>query len=207
MLGLIGTKVGMTQVFDDNGRLIPVTAIKFDDNVVLAINTEEKNGYNSILLGSKDMKESRATKPYMGQFKVANCSPKKELREFRDFEKEVQVGDTLKADLFNDISFVDVTGVSKGKGFQGGMKRYNFGGGRATHGSKFHRDLGGTAMSSTPARTFKGHRMAGHMGQEKVTVQNLKVVKNDNELGVMLVCGAVPGAIGSTLIVRKAIKK
>lgn len=207
MLGLIGTKVGMTQVFDENGRLIPVTAIKFDDNVVVAVNTQEKNGYNSILLGSKDMKANKATKPYAGQFKAAGCTAKKELREFRDFEKEVQIGDTLKVDLFNDISFVDVTGISKGKGFQGGMKRYNFGGGRATHGSKFHRDLGGTAMSSTPARTFKGHRMAGHMGCDKVTVQNLKVVKNDNELGVMLVCGAVPGAIGSTLIVKKAVKK
>lgn len=207
MLGLIGKKIGMTQVFDAKGKLIPVTAIKIEDNVVVSKRTEEKNGYSAVLLGSIDMKESRATKPYKGQFSEAKCSVKRELKEFRDFEKEVSVGEALNLGIFDDIVFVDVTGVSKGKGFQGGMKRYNFGGGRATHGSKFHRDLGGTAMSSTPARTFKGHRMAGHMGSEQVTVQNLRIVKADKEEGLLLVKGAVPGCVGSTLIVKKAIKK
>lgn len=207
MLGLIGKKIGMTQVFDAKGKLIPVTAIKIEDNVVVSKRTEEKNGYSAVTLGSIDMKESRATKPYKGQFSEAKCSVKKELKEFRDFEKEVSVGDSLNLAIFDDIIFVDVTGISKGKGFQGGMKRYNFGGGRATHGSKFHRDLGGTAMSSTPARTFKGHRMAGHMGCEQVTVQNLRIVKADKEEGLLLVKGAVPGCVGSTLIVKKAVKK
>ena len=207
MLGLIGKKIGMTQVFDSKGRLIPVTAIKVEDNVVVSKRTEEKNGYSAVTLGSIDMKEKAATKPYKGQFAEAKCSVKKELREFRDFDKELAVGESINLSAFEDISFVDVTGISKGKGFQGGMKRYNFGGGRATHGSKFHRDLGGTAMSSTPARTFKGHRMAGHMGDEKVTVQNLRIVKVDPAEGLLLVKGATPGCIGSTLIVKKAVKK
>lgn len=207
MLGLIGKKIGMTQVFDSKGRLIPVTAIKVEDNIVVAKRTEEKNGYSAITLGSIDMKEKSVIKPYKGQFTEAKCPAKKELREFRDFDKEVAVGDSLNLAVFDGINFVDVTGISKGKGFQGGIKRYGFGGGRATHGSKFHRDLGGTAMSSTPARTFKGHRMAGHMGNEKVTVQNLKIVKVDAAEGLLLVKGATPGCIGSTLIVKKAVKK
>ena len=207
MLGLIGKKIGMTQVFDAKGKLIPVTAIKFEDNIVVSKRTGEKNGYDAVLLGSIDIKESRSTKPYKGQFTAAGCSVKDELKEFRNFEKDVNIGDSLNLSLFDDIVFVDVTGISKGKGFQGGVKRYNFGGGRATHGSKFHRDLGGTGMSSTPARTFKGQHMAGHMGSEKVTVQNLRIVKSDKELGLLLVKGAVPGANGSTLIVKKAVKK
>ena len=207
MLGLIGKKVGMTQVFDANGKLIPVTAIKIEDNVVVSKMTKEKNGYDSVLLGTVDMNEKRATKPYIGQFAAAGCKVKKELKEFRDFDKEVNIGDSLNLSILEEVMFVDVTGTSKGKGFQGGMKRWGFGGGRATHGSKFHRDLGGTAMSSTPARTFKGQHMAGHMGDCKVTVQNLRIVKSDAGEGLLLVKGAVPGCNGSTLIVRKAVKK
>lgn len=206
MLGLIGQKVGMTQVFDNDGHLIPVTAIKIEGNVVVAEKTEEKNGYNAVLLGSVDMKEKAATKPYMGQFKDIT-TPKKHLQEFRDFEREVKVGDTIGVDLFKDIVFVDVTGISKGKGYQGGMKRHGFHGGRATHGSKFHRDLGGTAMSSTPARTFKGQKMAGHMGNEQKTVQNLRIVRVDEESGLLLVKGAIPGRTKSTVVVKKAVKK
>jgi len=206
MLGLIGKKLGMTQVFDANGILTPVTVIKIEDNVVVANRTVEKNGYSAAVLGTGDVKKSRVTKPYAGQFEGV-CEPKKTLMEIREFEKEVKAGDVLGVDMFEGISFVDVTGTSKGKGFQGGMKRYGFGGGRATHGSKFHRDLGGTAMSSTPARTFKGHRMAGHMGNERVTVQNLKVVAIDKEMQVLMVKGAIPGPARSTVIVKKAIKK
>ncbi len=207
MLGLIGKKIGMTQVFDANGKLIPVTAIKIEDNVVVSKMTKDKNGYDSVLLGTLDMSEKRASKPYAGQFAAAGCHVKEELKEFRDFEKDVNIGDSLNLNLFEEVMFVDVTGTSKGKGFQGGMKRWGFGGGRATHGSKFHRDLGGTAMSSTPARTFKGQHMAGHMGNAKVTVQNLRVVKSDASEGLLLVKGAVPGCNGCTLIVKKAIKK
>ena len=127
--------------------------------------------------------------------------------EFRDYEKEVQVGEVLGVDLFKDVRFVDVTGTSKGKGYQGGMKRHGFGGGRKTHGSKFHRDLGGTAMSSTPSRTFKGKKMAGHMGFERVTIQNLRVVRVDENLQVLMVKGAIPGPASSVVVVKKAVKK
>lgn len=206
MLGLIGKKIGMTQVFDENGKLTPVTVIKIEDNVVVANRTEELNGYSAAVLGTMNKKKSTVTKPYAGQFKDV-CDPKKAMMEIRDFDQEVKVGDKLGVDMFKDIAFVDVTGTSKGKGFQGGMKRYGFGGGRATHGSKFHRDIGGTAMSSTPAHTFKGTRMAGHMGNERTTVQNLKVVAIDSDMQVLLVKGAVPGPIQSTVLVKKAIKK
>jgi len=206
MLGLIGKKIGMTQVFDAEGILTPVTVIKIEGNVVVANRSEEKHGYNAALLGSIDKKKSTTTKPYAGQFKDV-CEPKQHLVEFRDFDADVKVGDVLGVDIFNDISFVDVTGTSKGKGFAGGVKRHGFGGGRGSHGSKFHRGIGGTAMSATPARTFKGTRMPGHMGNERTTVQNLKVVKVDEELQVLLVKGAVPGPAQSVVIVKKAVKK
>ncbi len=207
MLGLIGKKVGMTQVFDDNGRLTPVTVIKIEDNVVIANRTEEKNGYSAAVIGTGVKKKSNITKPFAGQFKGANIEPSQTVMEFRDYDNDVNVGDVLGVDLFKDVAFVDVTGTSKGKGYQGGMKRYGFGGGRATHGSKFHRDLGGTAMSSTPSRTFKGHRMAGHMGNERKTILNLRVVAVDSDMQVLMVKGAIPGPAQSTVVVRKAIKK
>ena len=205
MLGLIGKKVGMTQVFDAQGKLIPVTVIKVEDNVVIANRTDDKNGYSAAVVATGEIKKSQTTKPYAGQFKDV-CEPKKVVMEMRDFDNEVNVGDKLGVDLFKEVAYVDVTGVSKGKGYQGGMKRYGFGGGRKTHGSKFHRDLGGTAMSSTPAHTFKGHRMAGHMGNEQVTVQNLKLVAVDSEMQVLMVKGAIPGPTDSTVVIKKAVK-
>ena len=206
MLGLIGKKVGMTQVFDAQGKLIPVTVIKVEDNVVIANRTDDKNGYSAAVVATGEIKKSQTTKPYAGQFKDV-CEPKKVVMEMRDFDNEVSVGDKLGVDLFKEVTYVDVTGVSKGKGYQGGMKRYGFGGGRKTHGSKFHRDLGGTAMSSTPAHTFKGHKMAGHMGHEQVTVQNLKLVAVDSEMQVLMVKGAIPGPTDSTVVIKKAVKK
>ena len=206
MLGLIGKKVGMTQVFDAQGRLTPVTVIKIEGNVVVTDRNEEKNGYSAAVLGSIDKKKSTITKPYAGQFKEV-CEPKQHVMEFRDYDREVAVGEVLGVDIFKDISFVDVTGTSKGKGFAGGMKRHGLKGGRATHGSKFHRDIGGTSMSSPPSRTFKGTRMAGHMGNERTTVQNLKVVRVDEEMQVLMVKGAIPGPAQSVVIVKKAIKK
>ena len=206
MLGLIGKKVGMTQVFDAQGKLIPVTVIKVEDNVVIANRTDDKNGYSAAVVATGEIKKSQTTKPYAGQFKDV-CEPKKVVMEMRDFDNEVNVGDKLGVDLFKEVAYVDVTGVSKGKGYQGGMKRYGFGGGRKTHGSKFHRDLGGTAMSSTPAHTFKGHRMAGHMGNEQVTVQNLKLVAVDSEMQVLMGKGAIPGPTDSTVVIKKAVKK
>ena len=206
MLGLIGKKVGMTQVFDAQGKLIPVTVIKVEDNVVIANRTDDKNGYSAAVVATGEIKKSQTTKPYAGQFKDV-CEPKKVVMEMRDFDNEVNVGDKLGVDLFKEVAYVDVTGVSKGKGYQGGMKRYGFGGGRKTHGSKFHRDLGGTAMSSTPAHTLKGHKMAGHMGHEQVTVQNLKLVAVDSEMQVLMVKGAIPGPTDSTVVIKKAVKK
>ncbi|MGN1163435.1 MAG: 50S ribosomal protein L3 [Candidatus Ornithospirochaeta sp.] len=206
MLGLIGKKVGMTQVFDAQGKLIPVTVIKVEDNVVIANRTDDKNGYSAAVVATGEIKKSQTTKPYAGQFKDV-CEPKKVVMEMRDFDNEVSVGDKLGVDLFKEVTYVDVTGVSKGKGYQGGMKRHGFGGGRKTHGSKFHRDLGGTAMSSTPAHTFKGHKMAGHMGNEQVTVQNLKLVAVDSEMQVLMVKGAIPGPTDSTVVIKKAVKK
>ena len=196
----------MTQVFDAQGRLTPVTVIKIEGNVVVADRTEEKNGYNAVVLGSVDKKKSTTTKPYAGQFKGV-CEPKQHLAEIRDFGHDAKIGDVLGVDIFKDISFVDVTGTSKGKGFQGVVKRYGFGGGRASHGSKFHRDIGGTGQSASPSRVFKGRRMAGHMGNERTTVQNLKVVRVDEELQVLMVKGAIPGPAQSVVIVKKAIKK
>lgn len=206
MLGLIGKKIGMTQVFDEKGVVSPVTIIQIEDNVVVSKRTPEKNGYSACVIGSRDKKKSRITKPYAGQFKEG-IAPKQYLVEFRDFEKESNVGDVLGVELFNDFDFVDVIGTSKGKGFQGVMRRHGFDGGRKTHGSKFHREPGSTGNSSTPGKTHRGIKMPGHMGNERVTVQNLKVVKVDAEKKVLLVRGAVPGPRDGMVIVRRAVKK
>lgn len=205
MIGLIAEKVGMTQVFDENGVLTPVTVVKVDENTVVGERTAEKNGYNAIVLGYGEVKKNRITKPYAGQF-AEGIEPTKKLVEIRDYEIECKAGDKLGIEVFADINMVDVIGTSKGKGFQGVMKRHNFGGGRATHGSKFHRQNGGIGMSSTPSKILKGLKMAGRMGSDRVTVQNLKVVKVDAEKKVILIAGAVPGAAKSLVLVRKSIK-
>lgn len=205
MIGLIAEKVGMTQVFDENGVLTPVTVVKVDENTVVGERTAEKNGYNAIVLGYGDIKKNKVTKPYAGQF-AEGIEPTKKLVEIRDYEIECKAGDKLGIEVFADIDMVDVIGTSKGKGFQGVMKRHNFGGGRATHGSKFHRQNGGIGMSSTPSKILKGLKMAGRMGSDRVTVQNLKVVKVDAEKKVILIAGAVPGAAKSLVLVRKSIK-
>lgn len=206
MKGLIAKKVGMTQVFDENGNLTPVTVIRVEPNTVIATKTEEKCGYNAVVLGFEDMKTKNVTKPYAKQF-PENVTPKRHLKEFRDFEGEVKVGDQIGVELFDKVRFIDVTATSKGKGFQGVMKRWGFHGGRATHGSKFHREAGGTGCCTTPGHTLKNIKMPGHMGCDRVTVQNLKVVKVDPELKVLMVRGAVPGTKDSTLIVKAAVKK
>ena len=206
MKGLIAKKVGMTQVFDENGNLTPVTVIRVEPNTVVATKTKEKCGYDAVVLGLDDMKSSRVTKPYAKQF-PENITPKKHLKEFRDFEGEVSVGDQIGVELFESLRFVDVTATSKGKGFQGVMKRWGFHGGRASHGSKFHREAGGTGCCTTPGHCLKNVKMPGHMGFDRVTVQNLKIVKVDPELKVLMVRGAVPGNKDCTLIVKSAVKK
>ena len=206
MKGLIAKKVGMTQVFDENGNLTPVTVIRIDPNTVIATKSQEKFGYNAVVLGVDEMKKNHITKPYAGQF-PENITPKRQLKEFRDFEGEVKVGDQLGVELFDGVAYIDVTATSKEKGFQGVMKRWGFHGGRATHGSKFHREAGGTGACTTPGHSLKNTKMPGHMGCARVTVQNLKVVKVDPELHVLMVRGAVPGVKDCTLIVKTAVKK
>ena len=206
MKGLIAKKVGTTQVFDVNGNLTPVTVIRVEPNTVVATKTQEKCGYEAVVLGLEDLKPHKITKPYAKQF-PENITPKRHLKEFRDFEGEVKVGDQIGVELFEKVRFIDVTATSKGKGFQGVMKRWGFHGGRATHGSKFHREAGGTGCCTTPGHCLKNVKMPGRMGFDRVTVQNLKVVKVDPELNVLMVRGAVPGVRNCTLIVKAAVKK
>lgn len=206
MLGLIGKKIGMTQVFDEKGILTPVTVIQVEPNVVVGQRTAEKNGYNAVVLGVAEMKKNRVTKPFGGQF-PDGITPKKIVKEMRDFPKEVKVGDSLGVDSFESARFVDVTARSKGKGFQGVVKRWGFGGGRASHGSKFHREPGSTGQCTYPGRTFKNVKMPGRMGGDTCTVQNLKVVGIDKEKNVILVRGAIPGPKNCTVIVKSAVKK
>jgi large subunit ribosomal protein L3 len=206
MIGLIGKKLGMTQVFDATGKLIPVTVVQVASNVVVGKKTVDKDGYDAVVVGVYEKKKTKVTKPYGGQF-AEGLSPTRILRELRDFEKDVQVGDKLDAALLQDVRYVDVTATSKGKGFQGVVKRWGFGGGRSTHGSKFHREPGSTGQSTYPHKTFKNVKLPGRMGRERVTVMNLKVVRVDAEKGVVLVRGALPGPRNCDVLVRKAIKK
>jgi len=196
----------MTQVFDETGGLVPVTVVRVEPNVVVAQKTGEKDGYEAVLLGVDEMKKNKAPKPYAGQF-PENIAPQKTLKEFRDFEKEVAPGDKLGAEVFEGIRYVDVIGVSKGKGFQGVVRRYGHSGGRKTHGSKFHREPGSTGQSTYPHKSFKNVKMPGHMGREQVTVLNLRVVKVDTEKQLVLIQGAVPGVNKGLVVVRAAVKK
>jgi large subunit ribosomal protein L3 len=206
MLGLFAKKVGMTQVFDESGNMVPVTVMRVDPNVVIAQKTEEKDGYKAVVVGIDDAKKSRVTKPYAGQF-PENIIPKKYLKELRDFDKEVAVGDKLGIEVLEGIRYVDVSGVSKGKGFQGVVKRYGFGGGRKTHGSKFHREPGSTGQSTYPHKTFKNMKLPGRMGRESVTVLSQRVVQMDAEKQLILIKGAVPGINKGLVLVRAAVKR
>ena len=206
MLGLYAKKVGMTQVFDDAGNLQPVTVMRFDPNVVIAKKTQETNGYAAVVVGIDDAKKNRITKALAGLFSK-DIPPKRRIRELRDFEKEVAVGDALGIEVLEGVRYVDVCGVSKGKGFQGVVKRFGFGGGRKTHGSKFHREPGSTGQNTYPARTFKNKKLPGRMGREKVTLLSLRVVKMDPEKQLIMVKGAVPGINKGLVFVRSAVKK
>jgi len=199
-------KVGMTQVFDEVGNLVPVTVMRIDPNVVISRKTEDKDGYAALVVGIDDKKANKVSKSYAGQF-AGPVTPKKIIRELRDFEKEAAPGDTLGIELFDGIRYVDVIGVSKGKGFQGVMKRWNFHGGRAAHGSKFHREPGSTGQSTSPHKTFKNQKLPGRMGRENVTVLSLRVVKLDTEKNLVMVKGAVPGLNRSLVMIRAAVKR
>lgn len=208
MKSLIGKKLGMTQIFDEAGQLVPVTVIEAGPCSVVQRKTVATDGYEAVQLGYGAQKAERVVKPLAGHFKKAGLGTMRELREVRvDASDESKAGDTLTAAIFEGINFVDVMGVTKGKGFQGVMKRHNFGGGRATHGSHFHRTTGSIGMKEKPGRVFKGKKMAGQMGGTDVTVQSLKVVQVRAAENLILVKGAVPGANGTTLVVREALKR
>jgi large subunit ribosomal protein L3 len=206
MLGLMAKKIGMTQLFDDAGNLVPVSVIQIEPNTVVAKKATEKDGYNAVVLGIEDVDKSKVSKPYGGQFPEA-VTPKKILKEFRDFEKEVAIGDVLTEELLENTRYVDITGISKGKGFAGVIKRWHFGGGRSSHGSKFHREAGSTGQSTYPHKTFKNMKLPGRMGRERTTVLNQRVIKVDKTRHLIMVNGNVPGSNKGLVIVRAAVKK
>ena len=204
---IIGRKIGMTQVFDEKGKVIPVTVIEAGPCVVAQVKSVETDGYNAIQLGFGEIKESKVNKPIKGHFAKTKLTPKKYLREFRvDSVEEVKVGDELKADIFAKGDKVDIQGTSKGKGFQGVIKRHGQSRGPMGHGSMYHRRPGSMGSTSTPGRVFKGKKLPGHMGRNTITIQNLEVVNVDLDKNVLLVKGSVPGANGSILKIRTSVK-
>jgi large subunit ribosomal protein L3 len=207
--GVIAQKVGMTRVFTDAGEHVPVTVLKLSNCQVLGHRTKEKNGYVALQLGSGSRRTVYMPKAERGQFAVAKVEPKRQVAEFRVTEDAlIPVGAEITADHFVEGQFVDVTGTSIGKGFAGGMKRWNFGGLRATHGvSVSHRSIGSTGGRQDPGKTFKNKKMPGHMGVDRITTLNLRVVQTDVERGLLLVEGAVPGSKGGWIMVRDAVKK
>ena len=206
--GVIAQKLGMTRVYNDAGEQIPVTVLKMDNLQVVAQRTEEKNGYTAVQLGVGLAKVKNTSKAMRGHFAAAQVEPKRKLAEFRvSPDNLIEVGAEITADHFVEGQLVDVTGTSVGKGFAGVMKRHNFGGGRATHGNSVsHRSHGSTGNRQDPGRVFKNKKMAGHMGQTRVTTQNLQVVRTDTERGLILIRGAVPGSKGTWITVRDAVK-
>jgi large subunit ribosomal protein L3 len=206
--GLIAQKVGMTRLFLDDGTHVPVTVLSLENCQVVGQRTQEKDGYTALQLGAGTVKAKNITKADRGQFAVAKVEPKRQITEFRvDPANLIEVGATLQADHFVEGQLVDVTGTSIGKGFAGGMKRWNFGGLRATHGvSVSHRSHGSTGQRQDPGKVFKGKKMAGHMGDTRVTTQNVEVVSTDADRGLILIRGAVPGVKGAWILVRDAAK-
>jgi large subunit ribosomal protein L3 len=205
MSGLIGRKIGMTSIFDENGKNIPCTVIEAGPCVVTQVRTKGVDGYEALQLGFDDKKEKQSTKAALGHFKKAGTVAKKKVVEFKYFENEYKLGEVITVDLFQEGEFVDVQGVSKGKGFQGVVKRHGFGGvGQATHGQHNRlRAPGSVGASSYPSRVFKGMRMAGRMGTDNVTVQNLKVLKVVADKNLLLIKGCVPGHTNSYVIIQK----
>ncbi len=196
-LGVIGKKVGMTQIFDEQGLAIPVTVSKVDETVVTQVKTVETDGYNAIQVGTVAAKEKHLTKAQLGHFKKNNLSNYRHLQEFRvENPQDYKVGDKVELSVLENVEKVDVTGKSIGKGFQGTVKRWNFGRGPMAHGSKNHREPGSIGAGTTPSRVIKGKRMAGNMGNERVTITKLKLVKVDSANGLVLVKGSVPGCEG-----------
>lgn len=207
--GILARKVGMTQVFDEQGNRIPVTVVKTEGCRILQKKTVEKDGYNALLLGFEETQESKLNKPLRGFFKKLGSPFYRVLKEIRvdEITDDLKVGDEIKVSIFKPGDKVDVTGISKGKGFAGGVKRWHYGGGGASHGSMFHRAPGSIGASSYPSRVFKGHHFPGRMGGETVTVKALEIVKVYEDEGLLLIKGAVPGARNSLLVIKDSKKR
>ncbi len=205
--GILGKKVGMTQVFTENGELVPVTVIEATPNVVLQVKTVETDGYEAVQVGFDDKREVLSNKPAKGHVAKANTAPKRFIKEFNNVELgEYEVGKEITVDIFQAGDIVDVTGTTKGKGFQGVIKRHGQSRGPMTHGSRFHRRPGSMGAASYPARVFKGKKLAGRMGGDRVTIQNLEIVRVDADKNVILVKGNVPGAKKSLIEIKTAVK-
>lgn len=205
--GIIGKKIGMTQIFDEKGNVIPVTVIETAGNIVSQIKTVETDGYNAIQLGYGEIKDKHINKPEAGHFAKAKIANKKHLREFRlDDISSYKIGDEVKADIFAAGEKIDVQGTSKGKGFQGVIKRHGQHRGPMGHGSMYHRRPGSMGSTSTPGRVFKGKKLPGHMGVQKITIQNLEIIKVDMDKNVLLVKGSVPGPKGAILKIKSSVK-
>ena len=205
--GIIGKKIGMTQIFDENGVVIPVTVVEAGPCVVAQVKTMETDGYEAVQLGFGEVKDKHINKPEKGHFTKNNLTAKKYLREFRlETIENIKIGDEIKADIFQDGEKVDVQGTSKGKGFQGVIKRHEQSRGPMGHGSMYHRRPGSMGPTSTPGRVFKGKKLPGHMGRVTVTVQNLDIVKVDMDKNVLLIKGSVPGAKGAILKIKSAVR-
>lgn len=200
---LIGKKLGMTQIFDENGKVIPVTAVELGPNTLVQKKTVEKDGYSAFKLGYGECKEKNVTSPIKKDLQKKNIAPKRFMREVDAFDDSLEIGSDISCDIFNEGDAIQVTGVSKGRGFQGVIKRHGFGGGRATHGSHFHRAPGSIGACAYPGEVWKGQKMPGRTGGDRVTVKNLRVVKVLKEKNVVLVSGAIPGRRDSLIIVRE----
>lgn len=208
MKGLVGRKIGMTQIFDETGLIVPVTVIDVASNVVTQIKTAETDGYNAVQVGYEDVKEKTLNKPKKGHLDRAGVTPKRTLREFRvEGIEEFTVGQELKADLFEIGDRVDASGTSKGKGFQGNIKRHNQAKGPMSHGSRYHRGPGAMAAAASPGKVFKGKKLPGQMGNKKTTVKNLEVVKVDVERNLLIVKGAVPGPRKGLVTISESTKQ
>jgi len=209
-IGILGKKLKMTQVFNENGEVIPVTLVEYKEGYIVDLKTEEKDGYVALKVGFEEVDEKKLTKPEIGYLKKKNLPPLKILKEFRfnSFEeiKDYKIGDKITIDIFKEGDYVDVTGKSIGKGFQGVVKRHGFHGGPATHGSMSHRAPGSIGPTA-PQRVLKGRRMAGHMGNEKVTIQNLQIVKIMKDENIIMIKGAIPGPSNGYILIKKAVKK
>ncbi|MFA5577840.1 MAG: 50S ribosomal protein L3 [Tissierellaceae bacterium] len=208
MKNMIGRKIGMTQIFNEDGSIVPVTVVEAGPLVVVQKKTSENDGYNAIQVGYENIKEKNINKPIKGHFEKANVEYRKYLKEFKvENPDEYEIGQEIKVEVFEAGDLVDVSGTSKGKGTQGVIKRHKFGRGRETHGSKFHRAPGGMSAGTYPGRVFKGHRMAGRMGNERVTVQNLEIVRVDTDRNLILIKGAIPGPRKGIVTIKKTVKK